>query len=62
MDYLLHILIVALINIILVVSFNILLGFTGIFALCHAAFYGVGAYTVALLMKSGGFSFFPAMI
>jgi branched-chain amino acid transport system permease protein len=61
-DYLLHILIVALINIILVVSFNILLGFTGIFALCHAAFYGVGAYATALLMKSGGFSFFPAMI
>ncbi len=62
MDYLLHIMIVALINVILVVSFNILLGFTGIFALCHAAFYGVGAYTVALLMKSAGFSFFPAMV
>jgi len=62
MDYMLHIAIMILINIILVVSFNILLGYTGIFALCHAAFYGIGAYTATLLMKNAGFSFFSAMI
>ena len=61
MDYLLHIIIMILINIILVVSFNILLGYTGIFALCHAAFYGIGAYTTALLMKQAGLGFFSAM-
>jgi ABC-type branched-subunit amino acid transport system permease subunit len=33
MDYLLHIVIMILLNIILTVSFNILLGYTGIFAL-----------------------------
>ena len=61
MDYLLHIVIIILINIILTVSFNILLGYTGIFALCHAAFYGIGAYTATLLMKNLGFPFFPAL-
>lgn len=61
MDYLLHILIIILINIILTVSFNILLGYTGIFALCHAAFYGIGAYTATLLMKNFGLAFFPAL-
>ena len=56
MEYLLHILIIILINIILTVSFNILLGYTGIFALCHAGFYGIGAYAVTLLMKNLGMS------
>jgi len=31
---------------------NIIYGFTGLFSLGHAAFYGVGAYTAALLMKT----------
>ncbi|MBP2673396.1 MAG: branched-chain amino acid transporter permease protein [Deltaproteobacteria bacterium] len=31
---------------------NIIFGYTGLFSLGHAAFYGVGAYTAALLMKS----------
>ena len=30
---------------------NIIFGYTGLFSLGHAAFYGVGAYTAALLMK-----------
>jgi branched-chain amino acid transport system permease protein len=30
---------------------NLIYGFTGLFSLGHAAFYGVGAYTAALLMK-----------
>jgi branched-chain amino acid transport system permease protein len=33
---------------ILASSFNLLLGVTGLFALSHAAFYGLGAYTAAL--------------
>jgi branched-chain amino acid transport system permease protein len=31
---------------------NIIYGYTGLFSLGHAAFYGVGAYTAALLMKT----------
>jgi len=33
---------------------NIIYGFTGLFSLGHAAFYGIGAYTAACLMKSYG--------
>src|SRR5512139_2122788 len=31
---------------------NLIYGFTGLFSLGHAAFYGVGAYTAALLTKT----------
>jgi branched-chain amino acid transport system permease protein len=33
---------------------NVIYGFTGLFSLGHAAFYGIGAYSAALLMKSFG--------
>ncbi len=33
---------------------NVIYGYTGLFSLGHAAFYGIGAYTAALLMKSYG--------
>lgn len=33
---------------------NIIYGYTGLFSLGHAAFYGIGAYTSALLMKEVG--------
>ena len=33
---------------------NIIYGYTGLFSLGHAAFYGIGAYTAALLMKEWG--------
>lgn len=33
---------------------NIIYGYTGLFSLGHAAFYGIGAYTAAMLMKGWG--------
>jgi len=33
---------------------NVIYGFTGLFSLGHAAFYGIGAYGAALLMKTCG--------
>jgi branched-chain amino acid transport system permease protein len=33
---------------------NIIYGYTGLFSLGHAAFYGIGAYTAAYLMKAWG--------
>lgn len=33
---------------------NLIYGFTGLFSLGHAAFYGIGAYTAAFLMKTYG--------
>lgn len=47
--YYLHVVIMAGIFSILALSLNLLLGFTGQLSLGHAAFFGIGAYTSALL-------------
>jgi len=43
-------------------SLNLILGYGGMVSFGHAAFFGVGAYTVALLMKKAGVPFFWAML
>jgi branched-chain amino acid transport system permease protein len=47
--YVLHILIMAGVFTVLALSLNLLLGYTGQLSLGHAAFFGIGAYTSALL-------------
>jgi branched-chain amino acid transport system permease protein len=47
--YHLHVLIMAGIFSVLALSLNLLLGYTGLLSLGHAAFFGIGAYTSALL-------------
>ncbi|MBF0477290.1 MAG: branched-chain amino acid ABC transporter permease [Deltaproteobacteria bacterium] len=42
-------------------SLNLILGFGGMVSFGHAAFFGVGAYTVALLMKKAGAPLFLAL-
>jgi branched-chain amino acid transport system permease protein len=49
MEYLLHILILIGIYLILSVSLNLIAGYAGLLSIAHAAFYGVGAYVVALM-------------
>lgn len=49
MDYILHIIILIGIYSILSVSLNLLVGYTGMISLSHAAFFGVGAYIGALM-------------
>lgn len=49
MEYLLHILVIAGIYIILSLSLNLIVGYTGLPALGHAAFSCIGAYTSSLL-------------
>ena len=56
MEYLLHILIISGIYIILTLSLNLILGYTGIPALGHIAFACVGAYTSSLLTLNYGIS------
>lgn len=51
-----------LVSMLVAMSFNILFGYAGLFSFGQAAFYGLGAYAVALLMAKAGFGFFPAMI
>lgn len=60
-DYVLRILIMSGIFVILTLSLNLVTGFTGQFCLGWAAFYGIGAYTSALLTMKAGLSFWLAM-
>lgn len=61
MNYLFHILTMISIYAVLGLSLNLVLGFGGMLSLCHAAFYGIGAYAFALLMMHAGFPFLVAM-
>lgn len=56
MEYLLHILVIAGIYIILTLSLNLIVGYTGLPALGHAAFSCVGAYVSSLLALNLGIS------
>lgn len=49
MNYLLHICIMLAIYGMLAVSANLLIGYSGLLTMAHAAFYGLGAYVYALL-------------
>jgi branched-chain amino acid transport system permease protein len=46
---------------ILCLGLNLILGFAGLLSLGHAAFYGIGAYTTAILMTRYGFQFLPSL-
>jgi branched-chain amino acid transport system permease protein len=59
--YHLHVAIMAGIFGVLALSLNLLLGFTGQLSLGHAAFFGIGAYTSALLTLKAGWPFWPAL-
>jgi branched-chain amino acid transport system permease protein len=62
-NYYLRLVNMALIYSLLAVSLNIVLGYAGQIALGHAAFFGIGAYTAALLTAGGnGFLFWPAFL
>lgn len=50
-----------LIGCLFALSYNILLGNTGLLSFGHAAYFGVGAYGVALLMKKAGIHYFLAI-
>lgn len=51
----------ALIAALLAISLNLLVGYGGMVSFGHAAYYGVGAYTCALLMKNLGWPFLAAL-
>ena len=51
--YLIHILILICIYIVLALSLDLAVGFTGLLNMGHVAFFGIGAYTSALLVLSG---------
>lgn len=51
--YLIHLLILIAIYAVLAVSLNIAVGYTGLLNLGHVAFFGIGAYTSAILAGAG---------
>jgi branched-chain amino acid transport system permease protein len=55
--YLLHLAVLAGIYLILAVSLNLIIGYAGQVSLGHAAFYGIGAYTSALVALHWHFPF-----
>ena len=57
MDYVLHVMVMVALYAILASSFNLLIGYAGLFALSHAAFFGVGAYATAILAATYGLAF-----
>jgi branched-chain amino acid transport system permease protein len=59
--YILYIANLVLAYVVVAIGFNILLGFAGQFAFASAAFMGIGAYTLALLMSRLGVSFAVAL-
>jgi len=56
-QYYLRIFITIYIYSVLTISYNLIVGITGLLSLGHAAFFGIGAYTTALLMTHFGFPF-----
>jgi branched-chain amino acid transport system permease protein len=57
MDYSLHILIMILFYVILSQSLTLTAGYSGLISLAHAGFYGIGAYTSAILSVNFGLPF-----
>ncbi|HUZ17829.1 MAG TPA: branched-chain amino acid ABC transporter permease, partial [Spirochaetia bacterium] len=47
---------------ILSLSLNLIVGYTGLLSLCHAAFFAVGAYTTAVLMVAYHTGFWWALL
>jgi branched-chain amino acid transport system permease protein len=60
MNYLFHLLTLISIYLLLSLSLNILVGYTGLLSMCHAAFFGVGAYISGILTLKFGLNFVGA--
>jgi branched-chain amino acid transport system permease protein len=57
MNYVLHLITIFCLYAALVQSLNLCVGYGGMLSLCHAAFYGVGAYVSTLLLLNAGWPF-----
>jgi branched-chain amino acid transport system permease protein len=59
-EYITYVTVLAMIYAVLTGSYDVLTGYTGPLTFCHGAFYGIGAYTSALLTLKAGFPFWVA--
>ena len=62
MEYFIHLGVLFVIYAGLAMSLDLIVGYTGLLSVTHAAFYGIGAYTTAILMTVYGVNFFPALL
>lgn len=62
LDYFLTVSVFSMINMILALSLNILIGYAGQVSLGHAAFFGIGAYASAILTVKLGMGYWPALL
>ncbi|MBI5733055.1 branched-chain amino acid ABC transporter permease [Candidatus Jorgensenbacteria bacterium] len=62
MAYLIHLAILFVIYAILGISLNLVVGYTGLLSVTHAAFFGIGAYIVAILGMQFGLNFFVGLL
>jgi branched-chain amino acid transport system permease protein len=58
MDYGFYIAVIICIWVMLAISQNLVLGYTGLFSLCQGAFFGIGAYTSAIMYLHFGSNIF----
>jgi len=61
-EYMLHLGILVCLYIILTSSLNLIIGYTGQFAVAHASFYGIGAYGAVLLVTRLGLHYWLAWL
>ena len=59
-EYITYVVVLAMLYAVLTGSYDILTGYTGPLTFCHGAFYGIVAYTSALLTLKVGFPFWVA--
>lgn len=62
MEYLVHLAILVSIYAILALSLNLVVGYTGILSVTHAAFFGLGAYATAILSTRYDLNFFLTIL
>ena len=62
MEYLIHLGILVAIYAILGISLNLIVGYTGLLSVTQAAFYGIGAYSTAILLTNYEMNFFLSVI
>jgi branched-chain amino acid transport system permease protein len=62
MEYLIHIAILISIYGVLALSLNLVVGYTGLLSVTQAAFYGIGAYSTAILLTRYDINFFLTVL
>lgn len=62
MNYIIHIAVILLIYIILSLSLNLKVGYSGLLSMCQAAYYGTGSYITAILIIKYNFNFFISLL